>query len=292
MTVLQPNDFQLTVGSDPSAAPDLSAVLTYDFPPAMLTRLQREQGWNTGLTLRALNEYRRFIVLAMTAPRPVTPSRQVDEVWHTHVLFTRDYWERLTPLLPRPLHHEPGDGSPGDDTHFAGQYEATLGLYRQTFGHPAPADLWPDPRRGDTARTPLLNGTLDQSGLRPTGSRPLPGWLSAGLSLVLSLALTALLLGRTTGLAALVIPFVVVFWGLSKLLSRVRLTRRAGESGSSGFVDGGLLGLGLSFDSAAGSADTCTPSDGSPGDSSCGDSGGSSCGSSCGSGCGGGGCGS
>ena len=96
MTVLQPNDFQPTVSSDHNAAPDLSAVLTYDFPPSMLTRLQREQGWDTGLTLRALNEYRRFIVLAMTAPHPVTPSKLVDEVWHTHVLFTRDYWERLT----------------------------------------------------------------------------------------------------------------------------------------------------------------------------------------------------
>ena len=283
MTILQ--DFVNTLPGQENVNPPASPgdILTYAFPSELLARLQREQGWDTGLTLRALNEYRRFIVLAMTAPHPVTPSKLVDEVWHTHVLFTRDYWDRLTPLLPRPLHHEPGDGSPGDDAHFAGQYEQTLDLYQQTFGQLAPADLWPDPRRGEAgkARAP-----------RAAPQRP-PRWLVGCLSLGLALPLTLILGALTRSPLVLLLIFALLCW----LLFRAFAHATWGKSGGSGIgaeaAGSGPFVFGFPFDFSGGSADTCSPFDSGSSDSSCGDSGGSSCGSSCGGGgCGGGGCGS
>ena len=118
-------------------------ILAWPFPAAMPDRLAQEHGWTADFTGRALTEYRRFLVLALTSPTPVTPSRAVDEVWHTHLTFTRDYWEALTPRLPRPLHHDPGSGDPGDPQRYAAQYAATLALYEDTFGAPPPTDLWP-----------------------------------------------------------------------------------------------------------------------------------------------------
>ncbi len=45
------------------------------------------------------DEYRRFAFLAATAGHPVTPSDAVDQAWHLHLTYSRDYWDRFCPLL-------------------------------------------------------------------------------------------------------------------------------------------------------------------------------------------------
>ena len=66
-----------------------------------IDRLCVETGWTLPFAAGALSEYRRFIYLAVTGDRPVTPSREVDAVWHLHLTYTRSYWERLRAILPR-----------------------------------------------------------------------------------------------------------------------------------------------------------------------------------------------
>lgn len=107
-------------------------------------RLAREQGWTTRFTGRAIEEYRRFLYLAVTGDRPATPSKAVDAVWHLHLIYTRSYWDRLCgELLKRPLHHEPSAGGATEDDRHAEQYRATLRNYAEEFGHAAPDDIWP-----------------------------------------------------------------------------------------------------------------------------------------------------
>lgn len=74
-------------------------------------RLREENGWNEGFTRRAIDEYRRFLVLAALAGHRVSPSPMVDKVWHLHLLYTRSYWNELCgKVLGFPLHHEPSRG--------------------------------------------------------------------------------------------------------------------------------------------------------------------------------------
>jgi hypothetical protein len=71
------------------------AAFTFDPPNAKLTfakRLIRETGWSGAYAAQAINEYRRFLYLAVRAGHAVTPSQQVDEVWHLHLMYTRHYW--------------------------------------------------------------------------------------------------------------------------------------------------------------------------------------------------------
>lgn len=105
-------------------------------------RLAQEQGWTPEFTRRVIREYKRFVALAMISKTPVTPSLIVDEAWHLHLIYTRSYWERFTPMLPRPLHHEPTKGGEAENTKHKNQFSSTLELYRQTFGEEAPADIW------------------------------------------------------------------------------------------------------------------------------------------------------
>jgi hypothetical protein len=67
-------------------------------------KLACEQGWSAAKSERVLGEYRRFLLLALEAGHPVSPSRAVDLAWHQHLLDTRSYWQEFCPrVLGRPV---------------------------------------------------------------------------------------------------------------------------------------------------------------------------------------------
>jgi hypothetical protein len=104
-------------------------------------RLMREQGWDYGTTVRAIAEYRRFILLAYEGE--ASPSRMVDEVWHLHLTYTQAYNEGLCKrTLGRALDHTPSGGA-ADTLRYEALYEQTLKRYRQMFGEQPPASIWP-----------------------------------------------------------------------------------------------------------------------------------------------------
>ena len=112
---------------------------------AFAARLARENGWSLAHAEAVFTEYRRFLYLAAVSGRPVTPSEAVDQAWHLHLSYTRHYWDVLcTQLVGRPLHHEPTAGGRDEAALYRGQYEATLWLYRDTFGAAPPTEIWPD----------------------------------------------------------------------------------------------------------------------------------------------------
>ncbi len=106
-------------------------------------RLARENGWTPDEALRVIEEYKRFCFLAVTGDGEVTPSDAVDQAWHLHLTYTRDYWERFCPqILGKTLHHGPTKGGATERGRFFQQYAETLKRYEAVFG-PAPADIWP-----------------------------------------------------------------------------------------------------------------------------------------------------
>jgi len=121
----------------------------FDEPGAALpfaSRLAREQGWDHSYAGRVVSEYLRFILLAMDAGHPVTPSEQVDQAWHLHLIYTRSYWENLCrDTLGKNLHHGPTAGGSREDAKFVDWYRKTLESYQRIFSESAPADIWPAP---------------------------------------------------------------------------------------------------------------------------------------------------
>ncbi len=122
-------------------------------------RLARDNGWSPAFAQRALQEYKRFILLAMTAGHPVTPSEEVDQVWHLHLLYTRSYWEDFCAMLGGPLHHGPTKGGVHEGRKFNTWYENTLHSYAQVFAVAPPSDIWPEPTRrfGEAAHFKRIN---------------------------------------------------------------------------------------------------------------------------------------
>ena len=110
-------------------------------------RLARENGWKPAFAARVIEEYKRFAFLAATSGHELTPSDAVDQAWHLHLTYTRDYWERFCPLLGVALHHGPTAGGQDERHRFYRQYADTLAAYEAAFGERAPPDIWPSARQ-------------------------------------------------------------------------------------------------------------------------------------------------
>jgi hypothetical protein len=110
-------------------------------------RLARENAWPEAFAARVVSEYKRFVFLMMEAGHPVTPSDEVDQAWHLHMVYTRSYWNDMCgELLGRALHHGPTKGGAAEGAKFEDWYARTLASYERLFGEKPPCDIWPDAR--------------------------------------------------------------------------------------------------------------------------------------------------
>jgi len=147
-------------------------------------RLAAENGWSEVFAIRVAQEYRRFLALIAISNEELTPSDAVDQAWHLHMVYTRDYWQGLCrDIVGRDIHHEPTSGSLEHREHYRGRYAYTLDMYRTTFDDPPPSDIWPDPserfsnrfQRVDLTRSLVLGAAnvqwigLGVAGLAVTG---------------------------------------------------------------------------------------------------------------------------
>lgn len=189
-------------------------------PLAFAQRLMEHTGWPALHTLRVIEEYRRFLVVAAVGEHPVSPSKAVDEAWHLHLLFTRNYWLGLCAgVLGRALHHDPDTGREGQADLYRNWYRRTLETYAKVYGERPPSDIWPGAERLDysspaaqsepttspkqahpagrrevTAAWLLASGLL--SGCTPAttlGTLSAAGWIMLGLAGTLGPLLIALL---------------------------------------------------------------------------------------------------
>src|SRR5690349_177010 len=118
-------------------------------------RLAKENDWSREFARRAIEEYKRFAFLAMVAGQAVSPSDTVDQVWHLHLTYTQNYWQKFCgEILGKPLHHNPTKGGTAECEKFDDSYRRTLESYREHFEAEPPMDIWPsaEARRADRSR--------------------------------------------------------------------------------------------------------------------------------------------
>ena len=106
-------------------------------------RLVRENGWDYEFALRTIDEYKKFIFLIVCSGHPCTPSDEIDQVWHLHLLYTESYWKDMClGILNKEVHHGPTKGvSQRND--FKDYYSMTKDSYLTLFKYNPPSDIWP-----------------------------------------------------------------------------------------------------------------------------------------------------
>lgn len=148
-----------------------------DVPLPLSRRLARHHGWCYGYALRAIEEYKKFVFLAVVTGQGVTPSVDVDAVWHFHLAYTESYWTTLCgQVLQQPLHHHPTQGRPGQQDFFKTAYQNTLTQYEYCFGQRPPEDIWPSPAVRFGAQTNSLTISLNRYWVIPKSPR---SWIEA-----------------------------------------------------------------------------------------------------------------
>lgn len=257
----------------------------FDHPGDALTftrRLARENRWSPDFARRVVDEYRRFLFLALRAGHAVTPSDEVDQAWHLHLVYTRSYWEDLCQgVLGRPLHHGPTRGGRVEDDRFEHQYADTQSSYTHWFGQEPPADIWPPAEIRFAPRARFARVDLAAFWMLPRQRIQ----RAAAACLLAVIPLVTLAACGTSVTAVTISSAVPVILLLAILVYAVRVERRGG--GGKGKGDGSGCGASCGGGGAAGCSGSGHHSEGGS-HSGCSSDGGSS---GCSSGCGGGGCG-
>lgn len=224
-------------------------------------RLARENGWPPDFTNRAVEEYRRFMFLAAASGHPVTPSDQVDQVWHLHLTYTRSYWQRwCKDALQTDVHHGPTKGGPAEREKFHEWYVRTKTSYEQVFDAPPPGDIWPpsSQRFGDDIFFQRVNTKRNWIVPRFEPNRA----LHVSMLLVLCVAIIvgcARQLGEDSGENNTLLTFVVFVAFLAIIYFIRSAIRIGGGRNRRGRGDGGCGGCGTTGsgrDSSHGSDDS------------------------------------
>lgn len=75
---------------------------------AVVERLIQLENWSEEETLTACQYYRNYLYLLIKYPHyELPPSKEIDEVWHAHILHTEDYQRFCQAVFGHFLHHQP-----------------------------------------------------------------------------------------------------------------------------------------------------------------------------------------
>ena len=103
-------------------------------PLTFSKRLARENRWAHWFALDVMEEYKKYLYLMAVSDHPVTPSVEVDQVWHLHLIYTRQYWDDFAKHMPFEPHHGPTKGGSQEREKFIEWYSKTLESYKNIFG--------------------------------------------------------------------------------------------------------------------------------------------------------------
>lgn len=101
-------------------------------------RLITTYKWTKKQALTACAQYKNYLFLLKKYRHQylLPPSTDIDEVWHNHILHTKEYIEFCNHAFGEYLHHSPGHGESAKERNkkFENLFETTQELYRRETG--------------------------------------------------------------------------------------------------------------------------------------------------------------
>lgn len=92
--------------------------------------------WERSDALHCLNFYKNFLKLSKKhRSEGLVPTREIDEFWHNHILYTKRYFEDCLQIFGHYLHHRPAMPDENKQELITG-YLKTKELYLEEFGEP------------------------------------------------------------------------------------------------------------------------------------------------------------
>ncbi len=90
--------------------------------------------WTEEDALHCCQLYKNFLLLMKKhQPAPLVPTRHIDEFWHNHILYTKQYFHDCEQIFGHYLHHEPASPSDHPDN-LIEAFQQTKRWYFEEFG--------------------------------------------------------------------------------------------------------------------------------------------------------------
>lgn len=101
-------------------------------------RLITGKQWSPETAKEAVRRYKNFLNLLLKYPdENLAPTPDIDEVWHNHILFTREYFRDCREIFGEYLHHAPFDHVEGEvNKEMQDLRSSTADLYFREFNEP------------------------------------------------------------------------------------------------------------------------------------------------------------
>lgn len=96
----------------------LTRIKTLNLEPMVFCLVEKDEGpkWTLKRARVAEKWYRRFLFLIAKYPsRVIVPTKEIDQIWHTHILDSEKYFEDCGVVFGGYLHHFPYLGVRGDE---------------------------------------------------------------------------------------------------------------------------------------------------------------------------------
>lgn len=121
-----------------------SEIIAYAMPD-IIKRCQKDFGYSDQDMIILEKELKRFLILAIEGDGRIGMySKHVDNLWHTFILFTKEYEQFCNSFAGKFIHHAPltdEDKKFRDPVQVHQEFESFIKLYEKTF-HENAHDIW------------------------------------------------------------------------------------------------------------------------------------------------------
>lgn len=105
--------------------------------PKITSRVMRKNNWDADFAKSVETEYIRFLSIHRNRPNAkIVPSELVDQMWHEHILHTKDYHDLCHEMFGHYLHHFPTEEGKSQSI------DDTFEIYRDLFESEPPSNIW------------------------------------------------------------------------------------------------------------------------------------------------------
>ena len=108
----------------------------------LLQRYMTDNGATTENAQQTFTAFKQFMIVCAVKPGPKITSEPIDHMWHSFLLFTKDYKQFCDNYLGRFINHEPFEQAA------PATYLETRAFTKQFFGS-IDEKLWPIEAKGD-----------------------------------------------------------------------------------------------------------------------------------------------
>jgi len=122
----------------PNEAPSAPITITADLFAAAKKSPSFPKDWDDAKIRGEIARYGKFLTIARKYPgQPLAPTKDIDEIWHLHMMHPRAYSEDCMRLFGDILDHDGGFGAvPEELPQLKATFNRTAELWKKEFGEP------------------------------------------------------------------------------------------------------------------------------------------------------------